>query len=368
MSFISLNDVAKSLREKESCAFSSIKDFVKGIEYNKESASHTAKQWILDIRSKQEKANDMSSFFTKMDLSSEEGVSLMCMAEALLRIPDKATLDEFLSESLSSKGIADIQRKGWFANAAHWGLVLGAQIVGKKEVFWQKCLQGVVQKIGAPVVRSTVIKIMGLLGQHFVMGETISKALDRSSKQKKYTYSYDMLGEAAVTKEDAAKYFLEYQNAIKKISTNEELFVNPGISIKLSAIHPRYEWAQKDFCIDELVGSLVILVKDAKEKNINVTIDAEESERLLLSLEVFQKVWQHPNVACWPGLGLAVQAYTKASVNVIKFCIELAKNNNSRIPIRLVKGAYWDYEIKNAQVLGINPAVWTRKTTTDVSY
>lgn len=368
MSFISLNDVAKSLRDKESCAFGAIKEIMKSVDYNKNMSSNVAKQWVLDIRSAQEKTNDMSSFFNKMDLSSEEGVSLMCMAEALLRIPDKATLDEFLSESLSAKGIADAQRKGWFANAAHWGLVVGSQIIGKKDIFWQKCLQGVVKKIGAPVVRSTVIKIMGLLGQHFIMGETISQALKRSDEQKKYTYSYDMLGEAAVTENDAAKYFLEYRKAIKEISTKESLFVNPGVSIKLSAIHPRYEWSKKDSCVNDLVKLLVILVKDAKAKNINITIDAEESERLILSLEIFQKAWQHPDIDCWPGFGLAVQSYTRASVDVIKFCIELAKNNNSMIPLRLVKGAYWDYEIKNAQVLGINPAVWTRKTMTDVSY
>jgi RHH-type proline utilization regulon transcriptional repressor/proline dehydrogenase/delta 1-pyrroline-5-carboxylate dehydrogenase len=363
-----INDIAASLRANEIDAVNNLKEIIKDIEYDKLQVSDIAKKWIIDIRDKQANTNDMNSFFTKMDLSSEEGISLMCMAEALLRIPDKATLDAFLSEQLSAGGIAEKQRKGWFANAAHWGLVLGAQIVGKKESFWQQCFQGAVKKIGAPLVRSTVIKIMGLLGQHFVMGESIDKAVMRAQEQKKYTYSFDMLGEAAVTKEDAAKYFLEYQNAIKKLPSGADLFANSGVSIKLSALYPRYEWAQKEACVAALVESLLILVKAAKEKNISVTIDAEEADRLVLSLEIFQQVWQHPDINYWQGVGLAVQAYTKASLNVIKYCVQLAKDNNSKIPIRLVKGAYWDYEIKHAQVAGINPAVWSRKITTDVCY
>jgi RHH-type proline utilization regulon transcriptional repressor/proline dehydrogenase/delta 1-pyrroline-5-carboxylate dehydrogenase len=321
----------------------------------------------------------VEAFLHEYGLSTREGVMLMCLAEALLRIPDPDTADLLIRDKL---GVGDWSRHlghsgSLLVNASTWGLMLTGRFVrieleeGADPGAW---LKGLVQRLGEPVLRQALLQSMRVLGRHFVLGQTIEQAIRRAreTERKGYRYSYDMLGEAARTDADAESYRGAYADAIAAISgvaRGDELMARPGISIKLSALHPRYELAQHRRLDAELYPRVLELLQSARAGNIAVTIDAEEAERLEPSLGLFERLAAAPELKGWDGLGLAVQAYQKRAIHVIAWLETLAARTRRRIPVRLVKGAYWDAEIKRTQEQGLDHyPVFTRKLATDVSY
>jgi RHH-type transcriptional regulator, proline utilization regulon repressor / proline dehydrogenase / delta 1-pyrroline-5-carboxylate dehydrogenase len=321
----------------------------------------------------------VEAFMREYDLSSEEGVLLMCVAEALLRIPDQSTADKLIRDKLGDADWdAHVGQSGsLLVNASTWGLMLTGKIVslaGDVQRNAGGAFKRLIGRVGEPAIRLAVRQAMRIMGHQFVLGRTINEALERSQKGEgaNYRYSFDMLGEAAFTAADAERYFQAYKNAIIAIGAGgpySDVFAAPSISIKLSALHPRYEIGKRARVMNELAPRILQLAQLAKSVGIGFTIDAEESERLELSLELIAKVFSDSSLNGWEGYGLAVQAYQKRAPYVIDFLIELAKNTGRRMPVRLVKGAYWDSEIKKAQMEGYEGyPVFTRKPNTDVSY
>lgn len=321
----------------------------------------------------------METFLGEYGLSTEEGVALMCLAEALLRVPDEITMDALISDKIApadwSKHLGHSASP--LVNASTWGLMLTGKVVhpigeGTLDVVGQ--LRKLVKRVGEPVIRTAVAQSMKILGHQFVLGRNIGEAMARASgmEKKGYTYSYDMLGEAARTAEDAQRYFMAYSKAISSISEhsrNADIRSNPGISVKLSALHPRYEYTQRKRVLDELVPRLSSLVFQAKNANMGFNIDAEEADRLDLSLDIIEAVLASPDLKGWDGFGVVVQAYGPRAAYVIDWLHALSKRLDRKIMVRLVKGAYWDTEIKLAQVMGYEGyPVFTRKAATDVSY
>jgi len=338
-----------------------------------------SKTLVQTVRQQRLKAGGLDAFTAEYDLSSHEGIALMCLAEALLRIPDKLTADKLIRDKICR---ADWQShmgksESTFVNAATWSLMLTGKFIDRnqhKRSQLSKAWRSFVNRNSDSVVRTAVRKAMQILGKQFVMGENITSALKRatSSENKGYRYSYDMLGEAAKTRDDAAYYYKSYMDAIHAIGKRTK-GDNPesraGISIKLSALHPRYEVNQQAQVLDDMLPMVLELTRLAKRYNINLTIDAEESERLLLSLVVLEKLAEHSELSGWNGLGLAVQAYQKRAPWVIDWLGTLAQQTQRRFMVRLVKGAYWDSEIKHAQEHGYDGyPVFTRKVYTDVCY
>jgi len=341
-----------------------------------------ARKMVLKIRQDQEGNSAIDSLLNEYSLSSEEGVVLMCLAEALLRVPDTHTQDELIRDKISQGewsthlGASD----SLFVNASSWGLLLTGSLVDyadkrKKEQFG--LLKNIVGRLGEPVIRKSMNYAMKIMGNQFVMGETIEAATKRAAtkEQQGYVYSYDMLGEGARTMADANKYFKAYEDAITAIgavavaSGHNDPRKVPGISIKLSAIHPRYEFSHKYRVMDEIVPKLKALCLHAKQFNIGLTIDAEESERLDISLDIIEAVFTDHDLGDWNGFGLALQAYQKRAIHVVDWLHDLTLRTNRKMMVRLVKGAYWDTEIKNAQKDGLSHfPVFTRKSSTDVSY
>ena len=322
----------------------------------------------------------MESFLHQYDLSTQEGVLLMCVAEALLRIPDAATADRLIRDKLSrGDWRKHLDQSGSFlVNASTWGLMLTGKLTqidadaARDPAAWY---ERVAARAGEPVVRLALRQAMKLMAEQFVMGRTIGEALERSraAGNTRFRYSFDMLGESALTAADARRYHAAYAAAIAAIAATRDcgadVFAQPSISVKLSALHPRYEFAQSRRVLAELVPALLELARIAKEGDIGLTVDAEEAERLELSLEVFARVRRDRALAGWDGLGLAVQAYQKRALPVIDWLAALAAEQHQRLPVRLVKGAYWDTEIKRAQVQGLaGYPVFTRKAHTDVAY
>ena len=333
-----------------------------------------ARQLVTQVRGMEQAQGGVDALLHEYDLSTQEGVLLMCLAEALLRIPDAETADRLIQDKLSS---AEWRRhlghsSSLFVNASTWGLLLTGQIVKFEDS--SSLFSRLINRTGEPVIRMAIKQAMRLIGHQFVMGSTIEEALVRSinDNNKRYRHSFDMLGEAALTAADAERYLAAYHNAIATLghqSSDVNLFDHAGISVKLSALHPRYEHAQRQRVLDELPARLLELALAAKRANINMTIDAEEAERLDLSLDIFETVFRNQSLAGWSGLGLAVQAYQKRAIYLIDWLAELATECKRQIPIRLVKGAYWDTEIKLAQERGLSGyPVFTRKAATDVSY
>ncbi|MFN7212370.1 MAG: proline dehydrogenase family protein, partial [Lysobacteraceae bacterium] len=325
----------------------------------------------------------VQAFMRQYDLSSEEGVLLMCVAEALLRIPDQLTADKLIRDKLGDAawekhlgGSSSV-----LVNASTWGLMLTGRIVTLAEDTRRDvggAFRRLVARTGEPVIRLAVRQAMKIMGHQFVMGRTITEALERSLKgaNSRYRYSFDMLGEGALTTQDAARYFQAYKDAIgaigaslKSVGGAESVFAAPSISVKLSALHPRYEVGKRARVMAELTPMVLELAQHAKAQSIGFTIDAEESERLELSLDVIGTVFADKSLDGWEGYGLAVQAYQKRAPFVIDELAALARQVGRRMPMRLVKGAYWDSEIKKAQVEGYTGyPVFTRKVNTDVSY
>jgi len=323
------------------------------------------------------RAGMVQGLLQEFSLSSQEGVALMCLAEALLRIPDKATRDALIRDKISNGNWqAHIGRSAsLFVNAATWGLLFTGRLVSThNEASLSHSLNRIIGKSGEPLVRKGVDMAMRLMGQQFVTGETIAEALANARKleEKGFRYSYDMLGEAALTDADAQAYRISYQQAIHaigKASNGRGIYEGPGISIKLSALHPRYSRAQHDRVMDELYPHLKSLTLLARQYDIGINIDAEEADRLELSLDLLEKLCFEPELAGWNGIGFVIQAYQKRCPYVIDYLIDLATRSRRRLMIRLVKGAYWDSEIKRAQMDGLEGyPVYTRKVYTDVSY
>ncbi|MDW5416061.1 trifunctional transcriptional regulator/proline dehydrogenase/L-glutamate gamma-semialdehyde dehydrogenase [Iodobacter sp. CM08] len=313
----------------------------------------------------------------EFSLSSQEGVALMCLAEALLRIPDRATRDVLIRDKVS-KGDWHAhlgQSPSLFVNAASWGLMLTGKLVAtNSEAGLSAALTRMIGKGGEPLIRKGVDMAMRLMGEQFVTGETIAEALANSRKfeARGFRYSYDMLGEAATTAEDAKRYYAAYEQAIHaigKASAGRGIYEGPGISIKLSALHPRYSRAQQDRVTAELLPSVIALARLARRYDIGLNIDAEEADRLEISLDLLEAMCFDEELAGWNGIGFVIQAYQKRAPHVIDYVIDLARRSGHRLMIRLVKGAYWDSEIKRAQVDGLEDyPVYTRKVYTDVSY
>ena len=338
-----------------------------------------ARKMVLQIRRDQEGNGAIDALLNEYSLSSEEGVVLMCLAEALLRVPDKITQDALIRDKISQGqwsahlGSSD----SLFVNASSWGLLITGSMVGYADHRNQNkfgLLKKTIGRLGEPVIRKSMNFAMKIMGKQFVMGETIEAATERAieKEQQGYVYSYDMLGEGARTMDDALRYFELYKYAIEvigKTANGRGPIKSPGISIKLSAIHPRYEFTHQARVMDELVPKVKELCLLAKSYNIGLTIDAEESERLDISLDIIETVFSDSDLTGWDGFGLAVQAYQKRAIFVIEWLRHLTLRVNRKMMVRLVKGAYWDSEIKNAQKDGMaHFPVFTRKSSTDVSY
>ncbi|WP_024675937.1 trifunctional transcriptional regulator/proline dehydrogenase/L-glutamate gamma-semialdehyde dehydrogenase [Pseudomonas syringae] len=323
------------------------------------------------------RAGIVQGLLQEFSLSSQEGVALMCLAEALLRIPDKGTRDALIRDKISNGNWQPHlgNSPSLFVNAATWGLLLTGKLVAThNEAGLTSSLSRIIGRSGEPMIRKGVDMAMRLMGEQFVTGETIGEALANASRfeAKGFRYSYDMLGEAALTEHDAQKYLASYEQAIHSIgkaSHGRGIYEGPGISIKLSALHPRYSRAQYERVMEELYPRLLSLTLLAKQYDIGLNIDAEEADRLELSLDLLERLCFEPQLTGWNGIGFVIQAYQKRCPYVIDYVIDLARRSRHRLMIRLVKGAYWDSEIKRAQVEGLEGyPVYTRKVYTDVSY
>lgn len=336
-----------------------------------------ATRLVESLRQTRARSSGVDALMKEFSLSSQEGVALMCLAEALLRVPDKATADRLIRDKLAhGDWRAHLgQSPSLFVNAATWGLLVTGRLVAtRSEEGLASALNRLLTRGGEPLIRKSMDLAMRMLGEQFVTGRDIDEALERAkpAQKKGYRYSFDMLGEAAATAGDAERYTLAYEKAIHAIgrdSRGRGVIDGNGISVKLSALHPRYVWSQPDRIRDELAPRLLHLCQLAKEHDIGLNIDAEEADRLELSLDLLNMLASHPSLEGWQGLGFVVQAYQKRALAVLDWIIDLARRQRRRIMIRLVKGAYWDAEIKRAQVDGLEGyPVWTRKVYTDVSY
>ncbi|MFZ2005980.1 MAG: bifunctional proline dehydrogenase/L-glutamate gamma-semialdehyde dehydrogenase PutA [Stellaceae bacterium] len=342
----------------------------------------TAHRLVARVREQGPARGGIDAFLHEYRLSTPEGVALMCLAEALLRIPDSDTIDRLIRDKI---GGADWQShlghsESVFVNASTWALMLTGRLL-RPENSGQDAphdlghaVQRFVARSGEPVVRQAVLAAMRILGRQFVMGRTIEEALERArgSEHRAYRHSYDMLGEAARTAADSERYYTAYAGAIAAIGSaarGRAIEDAPGISVKLSALHPRYEAAQRERAMRELLPRVADLAEKARDAGIGLTVDAEEADRLDLSLDLFEALAGMKSLDGWDGLGLAVQAYQKRAPAVIDWLADLAARTSRRLMVRLVKGAYWDSEIKRAQERGLATyPVYTRKVATDVSY
>ncbi|WP_417424560.1 bifunctional proline dehydrogenase/L-glutamate gamma-semialdehyde dehydrogenase PutA [Hoeflea sp.] len=338
-----------------------------------------ASKLIQAIRSDSGQMGGVEDFLREYGLSTREGLALMVLAEALLRVPDALTQDRLIEDKLKEGGWSDHEGHGdtWFVSASAWALGMSARVIKPGETP-EGVMRGLVKRMGMPTVRTATRQAMRFLGHHFVLGETIQDALGRAAKNEArgYRHSYDMLGEGARTRADAKRYFKSYADAIAaigksadKVAAGRKLPERPGISVKLSALHPRYLPTHREQVLVELVPDLIELAKMAKAHDLNFTVDAEEVDRLELSLDVIDRAFADPSLAGWDGFGLAIQAYQKRAPQVIEHIAGLCRKHDRRMMVRLVKGAYWDTEIKRAQERGLEGyGVFTRKAATDLSY
>lgn len=343
-----------------------VENLLASLRWDTDRARRTALQadyLIRTVRNRKASVSEIETFLDQYPLSSDEGLALMTLAEALLRIPDTASMDALIAEKMAA---ASWQTQGSSGLMKLAGMGLGLA---------QKTLGSFLGDIGKPVIRKSMGEAIKRIGQQFVVGETIAKALQngRQHEANGYRLSFDMLGEGARTDEDAARYYASYVAAIEAVgkTTNPSLplYRRAGISVKLSALNPRYSWAQQDRCIPDMVEKLASLCRKAAEANITLTVDAEEADRLELSLEIIAQVAAKRDFLTWAGLGLAIQAYDKRCHRLVDHVADIAKQTGRVLQVRLVKGAYWDTEIKRAQIAGLpDYPVFTRKFHTDVSY
>jgi RHH-type transcriptional regulator, proline utilization regulon repressor / proline dehydrogenase / delta 1-pyrroline-5-carboxylate dehydrogenase len=341
--------------------------------------AENARRLVAAVRAKRHAQGGIDAFMQQYSLSSEEGVVLMCLAEALLRIPDAATADKLILDKIGGRDWESHlqQSDSLFVNASAWGLMLTGKIVElgagpASDLMGQ--FKRLVTRSGEPIIRSALRQAMRIMGKQFVLGRTIEEARTTSAplEKKGYRFSYDMLGEAAMTMADAERYFNSYAHALTAIGSGpraSDIFTAPSISVKLSALHPRYEEKQAARVHGALLPLVVKLAAMAKARNVGFTLDAEEAQRLEISLTLFDALVGDPQLAGWNGLGLAVQAYGRRALPALEWLAERAKASGRKVPVRLVKGAYWDTEIKRAQEAGFESyPVFTRKVSTDVSY
>ncbi|WP_163834833.1 bifunctional proline dehydrogenase/L-glutamate gamma-semialdehyde dehydrogenase PutA [Spartinivicinus ruber] len=338
-----------------------------------------ARKLIEQVRAQDDAIHMVDALLLEYSLDTKEGILLMCLAEALMRIPDADTADALIKDKLS---VADWQRHlkksdSVLVNASTWGLLLTGKVTAMDSNIDGSpagVINRLVNRLGEPVIRKVMNQAMKVMGKQFVLGRTIQEALKNSRKNRDlgYTYSYDMLGEAALTRSDADKYFNDYLNAIKAVGSEtygNEKTLRPTISIKLSALHPRYEKSHEQRVMTELFNTIIELIKVARQQEVGITIDAEEADRLEISLQLFEKLYRDPATQGWGQFGLVVQAYSKRALPVLCWLNGLAAQQGDMIPLRLVKGAYWDSEVKLCQQLGTTGyPVFTRKEATDVSY
>jgi RHH-type transcriptional regulator, proline utilization regulon repressor / proline dehydrogenase / delta 1-pyrroline-5-carboxylate dehydrogenase len=335
----------------------------------------TATRLIAAIRANDDPLGGVEDMLREFALSTKEGLALMVLAEALLRVPDARTADQFIEDKLAQGDFVHHETKSsaFLVNASAWALGMSARVIQPGETP-QGTIGRLTKRLGAPAVRAATRQAMRLMGNHFVLGETIEAALERARPHSAHPprYSFDMLGEGARTAEDATRYFNSYASAIEAIgrsADNRPLPDRPGISVKLSALHPRFEAVSHQRVRSELVPRLIDLARQAKAHDLNFTVDAEEADRLELSLDVIAAAFGDPSLAGWDGCGLAIQAYQKRASEVIDYVDNLAHGLNRRMMVRLVKGAYWDTEIKRAQERGLDGyPVFTRKAMTDLNY
>ena len=340
-------------------------------------AQSLARSLAEAVRAERRKAGGVDALMLEFSLDSREGIALMCLAEALLRVPDAATRDRLIRDKIGQGDWhAHVGRSpSLFVNAAAWGLLVTGKLVdSRSEGALESALASLLRKGGEPLIRKGVDLAMRLLGKQFVLGRTIEEALAnaRERESRGYRFSFDMLGEAALTDADARHYLAAYEHAIHAIGTaagRAGPYAGPGISIKLSALHPRYVRSQRDRVVAELKPRVTGLAQLARRYDLGFNIDAEEADRLDLSLDLFEALAADPALAGWNGLGFVVQAYQKRARAVIDWLIALGRRHDRRLMVRLVKGAYWDTEIKRTQVDGLpDYPVFTRKVHTDVSY
>ncbi len=338
-----------------------------------------ATRLIEQVRADDGAIHMIDALLLEYSLDTREGILLMCLAEALMRIPDADTADALIRDKLS---VADwkshlSQSDSLLVNASTWGLLLTGKVVTldeREDGTPSGIINRLVNRLSEPVIRKVMQQAMKIMGHQFVLGRDMPEALKRGRdyRAKGYTYSFDMLGEAALTAADARKYFDDYIHAIDYVGKHANATANspkPSVSIKLSALHPRYEVPQQARVLSELFDTVLQLIRRARPLDVALTIDAEEADRLELSLQLFEKLYRHEVTRGWDGFGLVVQAYSKRALPVLSWLAALAHEVNDRIPVRLVKGAYWDSEIKLSQQKGLNGyPVYTRKEATDVSY
>ena len=315
----------------------------------------------------------IEDFLHEYSLTTREGLALMVLAEALLRVPDAATADRLIEDKLSAGDFAghEVRSPALLVSASAWALGISARLVGSHETP-ESILLELAGRLGRPAVRAATRQAMRLLGSHFVLGQTIEEALSRGAAHPEFRYSFDMLGEGARTAADAERYFDAYAKAIAAIGAAAGaagLPQRPGISVKLSALHPRYEAISRDRIMVELVPRVIALARAARAHDLNLTVDAEEADRLELSLEIVARTLADPGLAGWSGFGLAVQAYQNRAPAVIEWIVAAARALDRRVMVRLVKGAYWDTEVKRAQERGLaDYPVFSRKAMTDLCY
>ncbi|MBR9829810.1 MAG: bifunctional proline dehydrogenase/L-glutamate gamma-semialdehyde dehydrogenase PutA [Oceanospirillales bacterium] len=342
-------------------------------------AESCATRLIEQVRADDGAIHMIDALLLEYSLDTREGILLMCLAEALMRIPDADTADALIRDKLS---VADWKSHlsssdSLLVNASTWGLLLTGKVVTmdeREDGTPSGVINRLVNRMGEPLIRKVMQQAMKIMGHQFVLGRSINEAMKRGSnyREKGYTYSFDMLGEAALTRADAGKYLNDYSRAIDFVGNYHDKKAKgpkPSVSIKLSALHPRYEPGQEEQVMEQLFETVLKLIRQARALDVAITIDAEEADRLELSLQLFQKLYQHPDCKGWGGFGLVVQAYSKRALPVLIWLAALAKQQGDVIPMRLVKGAYWDSEIKLCQQKGLDGyPVYTRKESTDVAY
>jgi RHH-type transcriptional regulator, proline utilization regulon repressor / proline dehydrogenase / delta 1-pyrroline-5-carboxylate dehydrogenase len=332
-----------------------------------------ATRLVEAIRAETGGLGGIEDFLREYSLSTREGLALMVLAEALLRVPDSATADRLIEDKLSSGDWThhEVKSNALLVSASAWALGISARIIQPGETP-ENIIETLGKRLGLPAVRTATRQAMRLLGSHFVLGQSIEEALGRAATHREFRYSYDMLGEGARTEADAQRYFASYARAIDAIALtagNARLPERPGISVKLSALHPRYEAISRERVLRELVPRVLELARKAKQHDLNFTVDAEEADRLELSLDVIGALLRDASLVGWDGFGLAVQAYQKRAGDVIDWVRDAAVALDRRLMVRLVKGAYWDTEVKRAQERGLpDYPVFTRKAMTDLSY
>src|ERR1700710_388093 len=338
-----------------------------------ERIDRTATRLIGAIRASDHGLGGVEDMLREFALSTREGLALMVLAEALLRVPDTRTVDQFIEDKLGQGDFVhhETHSSAFLVNASAWALGMSARVIQPGETP-QGTIGRLTKRLGVPAVRAATRQAMRLMGSHFVLGETIEAALARAHSHTALRYSFDMLGEGARTAADAERYFNSYASAIEAIGRaagTSPLPNRPGISVKLSALHPRFEALSRGRVMTELVPRLIDLARRAKVHDLNFTVDAEEADRLELSLDVIAAAFGDASLAGWDGFGLAIQAYQKRAAAVIGHADDLARALNRRMMVRLVKGAYWDSEIKRAQERGLDDyPVFTRKAMTDLNY